>query len=64
MTEPARPPGFTDPDATYAALVAAIESTGNAEAPAFLSRLVLLLAAEVRNHERLKELIARAMARG
>ncbi|MEO8450447.1 MAG: DUF2783 domain-containing protein [Gemmatimonadota bacterium] len=53
-------PGFTDADATYAAIVAAIEAAGDERALAFLSRLVLLLAAEVRDHETIVAMLAKA----
>ncbi|MDX2056230.1 MAG: DUF2783 domain-containing protein [Gemmatimonadales bacterium] len=62
MTERRPNPAFSDADASYAALVAALESVGDARAPEFLSRLVLLLAAEVGDHARIEALIARAAA--
>ena len=58
MTE-ARP-SFSDPDASYAAIVAALDQAGDAHAIEFLSRLTLLLAAEVKDHDRIRDLVARA----
>jgi len=63
MTERRPSPMFSDADASYAALVAALESVGDARATEFLSRLVLLLAAEVGDHARIEALIARAADR-
>lgn len=53
-------PGFEDADATFAALVEALEEVGDERALDFLSRLVLLLAAEVGEHERIMDALARA----
>ncbi|MEZ4587077.1 MAG: DUF2783 domain-containing protein [Gemmatimonadales bacterium] len=53
-------PGFEDADATFAALVEALEEVGDERALDFLSRLVLLLAAEVGEHERIMDALVRA----
>ncbi len=60
MTDPRRPPGFTDADASYAAIVDALDAAGDTHAIDFLTDLVLLLAAEVGDHERIVELVTRA----
>ncbi len=60
MTEARRAPGFTDADGSYAAIVDALDGAGDEHAIEFLSRLVLLLAAEVGDHERIVELLNRA----
>ena len=57
MSEAPRGPGFTDPDASYAAIVAALDSAGDARAVEFLVALVLVLAAEVGDHRRIVELV-------
>lgn len=62
MTERRSTPAFSDADASYAALVTALESVGDARATEFLSRLVLLLAADVGDHARIEAAIAAAVA--
>ena len=64
MTDPSRTPGFSDPDATYAAIVDALDAAGDERAVEFLTRLVLLLAAEIRDHDRIMAALARAAGPG
>ena len=60
MTDARRPPKFTDADASYAAIVDALDAAGDSGTIDFLTRLVLLLAAEVGDHARIVALVTRA----
>jgi len=60
MSDRTMGPSFDDADASFAALVEALEEVGDERALDFLSRLVLLLAAEVGEHERIMDAVARA----
>jgi len=56
--------GFEDADATFAVLVEALEAVGDERAIDFLSRLVLLLAAEIGDHDRIIGAVERARELG
>jgi len=64
MSDDAVRPGFEDADATFAALIEALEAVGDERAIDFLSRLVLLLAAEIGDHDRIMRALERARGPG